>query len=74
MAGKLQKRIRRAFIANPHAEFEATPVHELERYMRCRQCSKSGLSVEAEPFDCAADDQDFGERSAVHVVAGRAVN
>jgi hypothetical protein len=40
--------------------------------MRCRQCSKSGLSVEAEPFDCAADDQDFGERSAVDVVAGRA--
>jgi hypothetical protein len=45
---------------------KTTPVHELERYMRC----KAGLSVQEKPSSCAADDQDFGERSAVALVAG----
>ena len=54
---------------------KATPVHELERYMRCKDCSRSpGLSVQAEPSGRAARDQDHGERSALDVVAGRAVN
>ena len=53
---------------------KATPVHELERYMRCKDCSRaSGLSVQAQPSGRAADDQDFGERSAIDVVAGRAI-
>ena len=50
---------------------KATPVHELERYMRCKDCSRgSGLSVQAQPSGGAATDQDFGERSAFNVVAG----
>ena len=54
---------------------KATPVHELERYMRCKDCSRSpGLSLQAEPSGRAAHDQDHGERSALDVVAGRAVN
>ena len=53
---------------------KATPVHELERYMRCRDCSRgSRLSLQAEPSGRAANDQDFRQRSAVDVVAGRAV-
>ncbi len=54
---------------------KATPVHELERYMRCRHCSRSPrLCLQAEPSGRAARDQDHGERSALDVVAGRAVN
>ena len=53
---------------------KATPVHELERYMRCKDCSRSpGLSLQAEPSGGAAHDQDHGERSALDVVAGREV-
>ena len=53
---------------------KATPVHELERYMRCKDCSRRpGLSVQAQPSGGAAADQDFGERSALDVVAGRAM-
>ena len=48
---------------------KATPVHELERYMRCN----ARLSVQAEPSGGAAGDQDQRERSAVALVAGRAV-
>ena len=45
---------------------KATPIHELERYMRCKDCSRRpGLSVQAQPFGGAACDQDHGERSAV---------
>ena len=51
---------------------KATPVHELERYMRCKDCSRSpGLSLQAQPSGRAARDQDHGERSALDVVAGR---
>ena len=54
---------------------KTTPVHELERYMRCKDCSEvSRLSVQAQPSGRAAVDQDHGERSAVDMVAGRAVN
>jgi hypothetical protein len=49
---------------------KATPVHELERYMRCRQCSE----VRGYASGRAATDQDHGERSALDVVAGRAVS
>ena len=53
---------------------KATPVHELERYMRCRQCSEvPALSVQAQPSGRAATNQDFGQRSAIKVVAGRAI-
>ena len=54
---------------------KATPVHELERYMRCKDCSRGpGLSVQAQPSGGAARHQDHGERSALNVVAGRAMN
>ena len=54
---------------------KTTPVHELERYMRCKDCSRGpGLSLQAEPSGGAARDQDHGERSALDVVAGRAVS
>jgi hypothetical protein len=39
---------------------KATPVHELERYIRCKDCSDSpGLSVQAQPSGRAAAEQDF---------------
>ena len=51
---------------------KATPVHELERYMRCKDCSQvRGYPVQAQPSGRAATDQDLGERSALDVVAGR---
>ena len=51
---------------------KATPVHELERYMRCKDCSRGArLSVQAQPSGRAATDQDFSQRSAINVVAGR---
>ena len=54
---------------------KTTPVHELERYMRCKDCS----DVRRYPYKRshlggAADDENFGERSAVNVVARREVN
>ena len=53
---------------------KATPVHELERYMRCKDCSEvRRLSVQAQPSGGAATDEDHGERSAVNVVAGRTI-
>ena len=52
---------------------KATPVHELERYMRCKDCSH----VRGHPYKrshlVALRNQDLGERSAVNVVARRAV-
>src|SRR3954466_6681153 len=47
---------------------KATPVHELERYMRCRQCS-----IQAQPSGRAASDEDLSQRSAINVVAGGAL-
>ena len=49
---------------------KTTPIHELERYMRCKDCS---ATVQAEPSGSAARDQDHGKRSALDVVAGRAI-
>ena len=50
---------------------KATPIHELERYMRCKDCSQvRGYPVQAQPSRGAASDKDFGERSAVDLVAG----
>ena len=51
---------------------KATPVHELERYMRCKDCSQvRGPSLQAEPSGRVADDEDFRQRSGVNMVAGR---
>jgi hypothetical protein len=50
---------------------KATPIHELERYMRVQGLlTGSRLSVQAEPSGRAAHRQDHGERSAVALVAG----
>jgi hypothetical protein len=51
-----------------------TPVHELERYMRSRQCSEvRGYPLQAEPSGRAAAEQEFSQRSTFNVVDGRAV-
>ena len=53
---------------------ETTPIHELERYMRCKDCSQvRGYPFKRSHLGGAARDQDHGERSALDVVAGRAV-
>ena len=53
---------------------KTTPVHELERYMRCKDCSQgSRLSLQAEPSCGAACDKKHRDRCALDVVAGRAV-
>jgi hypothetical protein len=44
---------------------KATPIHELERYMRCKDCS----TVQAEPSDRTAGDEDFRQRSGVSSLA-----
>jgi len=51
---------------------KTTPIHELERYMRCKYCSE----VRGYPYkrshlaSCASAHEDFGRRSTVNVVAG----
>ena len=52
---------------------KATPVHELERYMRCRQCSEVRGYPTSGAIWSRCGNQDYGERSALDVVAGRAV-
>ena len=53
---------------------KATPVHELERYMRCKDCSQvRGYPYKRSHLVALRTTQDHGERSAVDVVAGRAV-
>jgi hypothetical protein len=54
---------------------KATPVHET-RTLHALQglLASARLSLQAEPSGGAARDQDHGERSAVNVVAGRAVS
>jgi hypothetical protein len=48
---------------------KTTPVHELERYMRCRQCSEvRGYAFKRSQV--ALRTKDHGERSALNVVAG----
>ena len=48
---------------------KTTPIYELERYMRCKDCSE----VRGYPYKGAAANQDFIERPAVALVAGRLV-
>ena len=51
---------------------KATPVHELERYMRCKDCSEvRGYPYKRSHLVALRADQDHGERSALDVVAGR---
>jgi hypothetical protein len=43
---------------------KTTPIHELERYMRCKDCSQVRgypfkRSLQAQPPGGAADDEDF---------------
>jgi hypothetical protein len=54
---------------------KATPIHELERYMRCKGLlAGSGLSVQAEPSCGAPAVEDLGPRSTIDLVAGREVS
>ena len=51
---------------------KTTPIHELERYMRCRDCSQ----VRGYPFKrsyLVSAHEDVGERPALDVVAGGAM-
>jgi hypothetical protein len=50
-----------------------TPIYELERYMRKELLPASGPPVQAQPSSGAAINQDFRNRSAIDVVAGRAL-
>ena len=49
---------------------KATPIHEPERYMRCKDCSE----VRGYPYKrSSAADEDFGRSPGVDMVAGGAV-
>ena len=51
---------------------KATPIHELERYMRCKDCSQvRGYPYKRSHLVAPAAPQDFSERPTVNVVAGR---
>jgi hypothetical protein len=53
---------------------KTTPIYELERYMRCKDCSQvRRVSIQAELSGGAQADQDYGKRSAVVLVAGGAM-
>jgi hypothetical protein len=52
---------------------KTTPVHELERYSLQGLFAGARLSLQARPSGRAADNEDFGERPAVDLVAGRAM-
>ena len=52
---------------------KATPIHELERYMRCSSAPKSGAIPTSGAIWSRCDHEDFCERSALDVVAGGAV-
>ncbi len=52
---------------------KSTPIHELERYMRCKDCSQvRGYAYKRSHLVALRRDQDHGERPALNVVAGRA--
>ncbi len=54
---------------------KTTPIHELERYMRCKACSRLwGVSVQAEHAGSPATDEDLGGTPTGHMVAGRAMS
>jgi hypothetical protein len=49
---------------------KATPIHELERYMRCKDCSEMcGYPYKRSHLVALATDEDFSRRSAVNMVA-----
>jgi hypothetical protein len=52
---------------------KSTPIHELERYMRCKDCSR----LQGRPYKrshlVALRHEDFRRRSRVIMVAGRAI-
>ena len=53
---------------------KTTPVHELERYMRCSDCSEvRGYPYKRSHLVALRATKIIGERSALDVVAGRAV-
>ena len=52
---------------------KTTPIHELERYMRCRQCSEVRRYPYKRSHLVALRRAKISRRSAVDVVAGRAV-
>ena len=49
-----------------------TPIHELERYMRCKDCSRLQGRPYKRTSGGAATNEDFRPRSCVNMVAGRA--
>lgn len=50
---------------------KTTPVHELERYMRCKDCSRvRRFAYKRSCLVALARYEDFGKPSAVNVVAG----
>jgi len=54
---------------------KTTPIHELERYNAMpRLLAGSRLSLQAQSSGRAANDEDIGERSAIDMVAGGAMN
>jgi hypothetical protein len=53
---------------------KTTPIHELERYMRCKGLfAGARLCVQAVSLGSPATPEDFSERPAVNLVAGRTV-
>jgi ribosomal protein S27E len=44
--------------------FKTTPIHELERYMRCKHCSQVRITPTSAAICGVAGDEDFGGRSA----------
>jgi hypothetical protein len=53
---------------------KTTPIHELERYMRCKDCTRvRGYPYKRSHLVAFRRHQDFSERSAVDVVAEREI-
>jgi hypothetical protein len=54
---------------------KSTPIHELERYMRCKDCTQvRGYPYKRSHLVALRTTKNFGGRSALDVVAGGAVN
>jgi hypothetical protein len=50
---------------------KATPIHELERYLRCKDCSQvRGYAFKRSHLVVPAASEDFSERPAFYMVAG----
>jgi ribosomal protein S27E len=53
---------------------KTTPIHELERYMRCKDCSQvRGYAFKRSHLVAPAATEDYGERPSINVVVGRTV-